>query len=275
VFRFERINDKIGASAGHSVVVANGVVYFFGGDNRFYACDGTNHAPEISANIPDLCDAINSDERELIYGTYQEGLNRIVWLVPTGTSTTCNEMLIYDLETQGWSRAIMAASVLSPGGYIMQASRTWDEQSDTWDGMDGRWNDVTLLAGATANIAGEYDGTVNTLWQTRQDKGADFTGKFITKPLSFTNLPTYNRLLKVQLYFKNEYASNAVNVYIRRDYDSDWESIGTCTLTGTGNELTFILPCNITARTIQMKLESTSRFKFVGAVFHYITQGTR
>ncbi|MDD4924286.1 MAG: hypothetical protein PHF74_05575 [Dehalococcoidales bacterium] len=275
VFNIGRINDKIGASAGHSIVVANGVVYFFGGDNRFYACVGTNEAPEISQAIPDLCDSINPDKRELIYGTYQEGLNRIVWLVPTGTSTTCNEMFIYDLDTQAWSRAIMEASVLCPGGYIMQASRTWNEQADTWDTATGRWNDVTLLAGRTANIAGEYDGTVNTMWQTRQDKATNFTGKFISKPISFSNLPTYNRLLKVQLYFKNEYGGNVVNAYIKRDYSDTWESIGTCTLTGTGNELTFVLPCNITARTVTLKLESQYQFRFIGGIFHYISQGTR
>jgi hypothetical protein len=184
-------------------------------------------------------------------------------------------MFIYDIENQSWSIAIMDGTCLSPGGYILQASRTWDEQSDSWDATSERWNDVTLLQGAVSNLCGTSNGKVYTMWNTRQDKGVDFTGKFVTKPITYGNLPTYCRTTKLQLYFKNEYASNMVTVSVKRDYSDVYETIGTCTLTGTGNELTFILPCNISARTLTMKLESSSRYRFIGAIFHYEPQGDR
>jgi len=274
VFKIEKINDKIGCLGGHSIVVANGIVYFYGGDNRFYAYAGANEASEISQNIPELCDRINQKANQ-IYGAYQEGLNRIVWIVPTGESDTPNEMFIYDLDTQAWSKADFPATCLNPTGYVAEGNKIWEEQSDTWDTAIGRWNDVKFLTGQRANLSGSQDGSIDALWQTRQDKNKNFSGIFITKPISFGDLPTYNRLLKVQLYFKNEHAPNAVNVSIKRDYGDTYEMIGTCLLNGAGNELSFILPCNITARNFTMKLESQYRYRFIGAIFHYIPQGIR
>jgi hypothetical protein len=160
VFKLERINDKIGCLSGHSIIVANGIVYFFGGDNRFYACVGTNEAPSISDAIPDICDSINPNKRDIIYGAYQEGLNRLCWLVPTGNSATNDKMLIYDLENKAWSTAVMDGTCLSPGGYILQASRTWDEQADTWDNSGGRWDDVVLLQARFQTFAGQLTGNV-------------------------------------------------------------------------------------------------------------------
>ena len=74
------------------------------------------------------------------------------------------------------------------------------------------------------------------------------------------------RLTKMRCIFRNEDAGT-VDVYIKRDYESSWQSIGSISLDGTEEFLFLDVYPNYTAKNFLIKFSAQNRFRFLGIIF--------
>jgi len=98
------IQKGTGAAGRWSFCVADGVIYFVTPGKRMRATtDGASFA-DFPNYIDDVWDSINSARVPYIQGFYYEKLNQIHWLVSTGSATTNNYSIIWDLRRKAWLR---------------------------------------------------------------------------------------------------------------------------------------------------------------------------
>lgn len=96
------LQSKIGAAGRYSWVFVNGTIYFITPTRRMKATsDGVNFV-EFPEYVDDLWDSINTTRIQYIRGIYYEQLGQIHWYVSTGSSTTNNVCIIWDIMRKAW-----------------------------------------------------------------------------------------------------------------------------------------------------------------------------
>jgi len=76
------------------------------------------------------------------------------------------------------------------------------------------------------------------------------------------------------LIFRSE-AGGDVDISLKRDFEQTWQDVGSVELKGSSEIIWTTLNCDYRARYFWLKISSEDHFRFVGMVFHYVTEGTR
>ena len=273
VFNRKRITDDCGAWAPRSVVITNSALYFYAADNTFRCYTGMTWE-SVSDVFKKYIKDINPEYEKSITGTYIEEHEVILWAIPNATSTgRNNQVVVYDLkapiEIDNWSKFDM--EVLAFGFYEVEDSVTWDTwEFTTWDSITwDKWDTRTGTEGAPRELCTDYSGDTFRLFASETDDGAAYDRMFVLATDLTENKRGMNyvkRLTKMRCIFRNEDAGT-VDVYIKRDYESSWQSIGSISLDGTEEFLFLDVYPNYTAKNFLIKFSAQNRFRFLGIIF--------
>jgi hypothetical protein len=103
-FPIYQLQRGIGIAGKNAWAMANGVIYFITPGLRMKSTvDGVNFQT-FPNDINDIWDTINTNRIQYIQGFYYQPLEWICWLVSTGSSTTNNYLIIWDLERKCFIR---------------------------------------------------------------------------------------------------------------------------------------------------------------------------
>lgn len=103
-FPIYQLQKGVGICGRKAFVFANGVVYFITPGKRMKATrDGINFET-FPNDINDIFDSINTNQMGKIVGFYNQKNERIEFMVPTGSSTTNNLNIIWDIKHQCFLR---------------------------------------------------------------------------------------------------------------------------------------------------------------------------
>lgn len=114
-FPIYQLQKGIGIAGRNAWAMANGTIYFITPGLRMKSTvDGVNFKPYPN-DINDIFDSINTNRIQYIQGMYYQPLEWIVFLVSTGSSTTNNYLIIWDIQhkcflrcTTGFKANVMA-----------------------------------------------------------------------------------------------------------------------------------------------------------------------
>lgn len=98
------VDNSVGAESTHSIVNAKGATYFAGKQGFYRIRDAHRPAEYIGWPIEDYWNDLNPARTPNIVGFERgEPWNEIVWLVSTGTNTTNNAAIVYNIELDAWT----------------------------------------------------------------------------------------------------------------------------------------------------------------------------
>ena len=101
-FPIYTLQTQVGAAGRYAWVLVNGVIYFITPQRRMMATsDGVNFL-DFPEGMDDIWDTINTSRIQFIQGIYYPVLDQIHWLASTGSSTTNNISIIWDLKRKAW-----------------------------------------------------------------------------------------------------------------------------------------------------------------------------
>lgn len=104
-FPIYQLQKGIGVAGRNAWAYANGVIYFMTPGLRMKSTvDGVNFTTYPN-DINDILDSINTNRIQNIQGIYYQPLEWIMWMVSTGSSTTNNYLVIWDIQRRCFLRA--------------------------------------------------------------------------------------------------------------------------------------------------------------------------
>ena len=104
-FPIYQLQKGVGVAGRYAYAYANGTTYIVTPGRRMKSTtDGVNFT-DYPTSIDDIWDSINPNRITFIRGIYMDTLNWIVWIVSTGSNTTNNYAIIWDLKRECWLRA--------------------------------------------------------------------------------------------------------------------------------------------------------------------------
>jgi hypothetical protein len=194
-WRYDIVANQTSIMSSNSVVDMDGVFYWMGVD-RFYLYNGTVKVLPNDKNVNYLFDNLNYSQRQKVWATKVPRFNEIWFFYPRGTSTECNDAIIYNVKDAVWYDAGMAEGARRSCGYMTEVFPYpvwcgWDFEGDFGStfpivyGPNHGTSPVTnayqiVLAGdQTTNPAGTYmtfnDDLNNDFDTINQITGATFT----------------------------------------------------------------------------------------------------
>lgn len=97
-FPIYQLQKGVGIAGKYAYAYANGTIYFVTPGLRMKSTtDGVNFKDYPNV-IDDIWDSINTNRISFIQGIYYPALNWIMWIVSTGSSTTNNYLIVWDLK---------------------------------------------------------------------------------------------------------------------------------------------------------------------------------
>ena len=117
VYAFATYEWKKGLISRRAYVQVGPLSYFLA-DDGFYVTDGANVNPigtaqDNSAGIDNwFWTNVNKNALNSIWGAYDATLRSILFAIPTGTNTSPDTLLIYNVIAQRWTKAAMASSLI-------------------------------------------------------------------------------------------------------------------------------------------------------------------
>ncbi len=104
-FPIYQLQKGVGVAGKNAWVFANGTIYLVTPGLRMKSTmDGVNFQ-DYPNDINDIWDSINTNRIQYIQGIYYQALEWIMWVVSTGSSTTNNLLIIWDIKRQCFLRA--------------------------------------------------------------------------------------------------------------------------------------------------------------------------
>lgn len=103
-FPIYQLQKGIGVAGKNACVFANGITYIVTPGLRMKSTtDGLNFN-DFPNNINDIWDSINTNRIQYIQGIYNQNQEWIVWVVSTGSNTTNNLAIVWDIQRQCFLR---------------------------------------------------------------------------------------------------------------------------------------------------------------------------
>lgn len=96
------LQTKIGAAGRNAWVFVDGTVYFITPSRRMKSTTDGKTFTDYPAFVDDLWDTVNTTRIPYITGVYFPTLYQIHWFVSTGSNTTNNASIIWDLKSKAW-----------------------------------------------------------------------------------------------------------------------------------------------------------------------------
>jgi len=116
---YDIVSSQISIMSSNAVVEMDGVFYWMGVD-RFYLYNGTVKVLPNDKNLNYLFDNINYTQRQKVWATKVPRYNEIWFFYPRGTSTECNDAIIYNVKDSLWYDAGQAKGAQRSCGYTTE-----------------------------------------------------------------------------------------------------------------------------------------------------------
>ncbi len=271
VFEWEEYTLKVGNLSADSLVNDKaGRLYWMGSDLTIREI---NTPQPISTAVDITVKGLNTSQTEFIQGTYIEEFEEIWWAIPSGDSDTNNTIIAFHPDS-GRS-FIYKIPVRAFGDYTQQEAFTYDTLPfDTYADWGADWliyDSSRNVVGFPLDLASDYLGNTFDLHRANNDDGNPFTGALIisttlTVPKSFNVFKRINNGVDVIL---NRKSSGSLTLFVKRDTEANWQSLGTASFIDTALPETIIvhIPFDIRAKSFQFKHESSDAMELLGLVF--------
>lgn len=134
----------------------------------------------------------------------------------------------------------------------------------------------TIPTGTALFIAADQSGYSYQLMRAETDDGETYTAYFVisTDLTEKQGLAFYKRILDLHLYFMSE-SSGTATIYVKRDSEAEWQTVGTVPLTGTEDIIIKHLAPDIRAKHFLFKISANNFFRFLGILFEYLSEDLR
>lgn len=103
-FPIYQLQKGIGVAGKNAWAYANGTIYIITPGLRMKSTNDGVNFKDYPNTIDNIWDSINTNRIQYIQGTYYPALNWIMWVVSTGTSTTNNYLIVWDITHQCFLR---------------------------------------------------------------------------------------------------------------------------------------------------------------------------
>jgi hypothetical protein len=118
-WRYDIISSQSSILSSQSVIEYDGIYYWCGVD-RFLLYNGVVKEIPNVFNQNYFFDNLNYAQRNKVYATKVPRFGEIWWFFPSGTSTECNDAIIYNIRENCWYDAGTALGARRSAGYFSQ-----------------------------------------------------------------------------------------------------------------------------------------------------------
>lgn len=146
-WRYDLVSTQTSIMSSQCVIEYDGIIYWVAVD-RFMAYNGVVQEVPNGMNQNFFFDNLNYAQRQKVWAAKVPRWGEIWWFYPSGTSTECNNAVIYNVREQAWYDAGFAPGAARSAGVFSEVFR------------------YPIWAGNVANTTSKY-----TLWQ--HETGAD------------------------------------------------------------------------------------------------------
>ena len=118
-WRYDIISSQSSILSSQSVIEYDGIYYWCGVD-RFLMYNGVVKEIPNNMNQNWFFDNLNYAQRQKVYATKVPRYGEIWWFYPRGSSTECNDCVIYNIREQTWYDAGTALGATRSAGFFSQ-----------------------------------------------------------------------------------------------------------------------------------------------------------
>jgi hypothetical protein len=153
-WRYDLISSQSSILSSSSVIEYDGIYYWVGVD-RFLLYNGVVKEIPNTFNQNYFFDNLNYEQRQKVYVTKVPRFGEIWWFFPSGTSTECNDCVIYNVRENCWYDVGTALGSRRSAGFFSQVfpkpiNAGWEINTA------GGVNAITLTSGGTLYTNGTY-----------------------------------------------------------------------------------------------------------------------
>ena len=153
-WRYDTITSQSSILSSQSVIEYDGIFYWCGVD-RFLLYNGVVKEIPNGLNQNYFFDNLNYAQRQKVYATKVTRFGEIWWFYPNGSSTECNNAIIYNVRENTWYDAGFAAGARRSAGYFSQVFH-YPINADWQVNASGGVNLVTIGAPGSSYTNGTY-----------------------------------------------------------------------------------------------------------------------
>lgn len=153
-WRYDIISSQSSILSSQSVIEYDGI-YYWAGVDRFLLYNGVVKEIPNTFNQNYFFDNLNYEQRQKVFATKVPRFGEIWWFFPSGTSTECNDCVIYNIRENCWYDLGEALGARRSAGFFSQVfhypiNAGWETNSV------GGVNAFTLTSGGTLYTDGTY-----------------------------------------------------------------------------------------------------------------------
>jgi hypothetical protein len=118
VFSIRQVGTNCGCIGQHSIVFAQGAIFWMGFGGGFFVYDGT--VKQLPSLVEDYVFTtggdnlgVNYNAADIIYGSHNSLYNEIVWFYPTATQTQINRSVVYNFVENTWTTMSLSRTTYS------------------------------------------------------------------------------------------------------------------------------------------------------------------
>lgn len=145
-WRYDIISSQSSILSAQSVIEYDGIYYWCGVD-RFLMYNGVVKEVPNNMNQNWFFDNLNYAQRQKVYVSKVPRYGEIWWFYPRGTSTECNDAIVYNVREQTWYDAGQALGSRRSAGFFSQVFQ-FPINAGTQINATGGANLFTLTAGS-------------------------------------------------------------------------------------------------------------------------------
>ena len=118
VFSIRQVGTNCGCIGQHSIVFAQGAIFWMGFGGGFFVYDGT--VKQLPSLVEDYVfttggsnPGINYNASDIVYGSHNSLFNEVVWFYPTASSSSINASVVYNFVENTWTTMSLARTTYS------------------------------------------------------------------------------------------------------------------------------------------------------------------
>lgn len=255
VFAFATVETGTGLIAPGALVDLGDAHIFCGPDN-IWQYDGVTLRAIGDPIKETFFNMLDPSKKSKVRMFYVEETDDVILAFSQNDENNHDKAFVYNVALNQWSGPIDMNSI-AYGWYDRQESMTWNNATGTWDDYDDSWDGRRFRSNNPLSLMGNSSGYVYILGESEQMDGSDFTATFETK-LTDCDIPMLNkRLEKVRIGLK-EVGNYTIDVYAgAADYEGEdvtWHGPYTVSVNENANPFVSV---DVRGRFFKIRIEGT------------------
>jgi hypothetical protein len=118
VFSIRQVGTNCGCIGQHSIVFAQGAIFWMGFGGGFFVYDGT--VKQLPSLVEDYVfttggdnPGINYNAADIVYGSHNSLYNEVIWFYPTANSSQINTSVVYNFVENTWTTMSLSRTTYS------------------------------------------------------------------------------------------------------------------------------------------------------------------